>query len=46
MSAINLVLRKLTKLYGVREARPVIKDEFNRAISMRAAMKTAPGWWS
>jgi hypothetical protein len=41
---INLLLRDLRKLDGVREARAVPKVELTRAISMRAAMKTAPGW--
>jgi hypothetical protein len=43
---INLLLREMTKLCAVREARPMLKEELNRAISMKAAMKTAPGWWS
>jgi hypothetical protein len=43
---INHVLRDLTKLFGVREARPMLKEELNRAVSVKAAMKPARGWWS
>jgi hypothetical protein len=36
----------MTKLYAVREARDVLKVQFNRAFSMKAAMKRATGWWN
>jgi hypothetical protein len=40
---INLLVRDLRKLYGVREARETLKVELNRALSIKAAMKIAPG---
>jgi hypothetical protein len=44
---VNVVLREMTRLvFRVdRDARPVLKAELNRAISMRAKLKRAP-WWN
>jgi hypothetical protein len=44
---VNVVLREMTRLvFRVdRDARPVLKAELNKAISMRAKLKRAP-WWN
>jgi hypothetical protein len=42
---INLLVLNMTKLVSVREARPVLKVELNKALSMRERMKRAV-WWN